>query len=279
MTVKIQEIKEVKINMTAKKSRPINRINKQKEIEQKKRKRKKKALVIFLILIVLIALSGYLFISPTFKIQTITVTGNKQLTKEKVLELANIKTGDNIFLKSKEVIRVRLKQNGVVEEAKINKLYPSRVEIEITERSKRFQIKTQSENYIYIDEQGYILECTSEKLKLPVITGMEITENEANNSKRLNDKNLDIMENILQIYQECKKIKIDEKITEIQVNDEYVLKLEQDGIAINLGNATNLKDRMYFVKKLLEEEKENKGTIYVNGNLNEGFSPYFSAIQ
>ena len=42
MTVKIQEIKEVKINMTAKKSRPINRINKQKEIEQKKRKRKKK---------------------------------------------------------------------------------------------------------------------------------------------------------------------------------------------------------------------------------------------
>lgn len=265
--------------MTAKKSRPINRINKQKEIEQKKRKRKKKALVIFLILIVLIALSGYLFISPTLKIQTITVTGNKQLTKEKVLELANIKTGDNIFLKSKEVIRVRLKQNGVVEEAKINKLYPSRVEIEITERSKRFQIKTQSENYIYIDEQGYILECTSEKLKLPVITGMEITENEANNSKRLNDKNLDIMENILQIYQECKKIKIDEKITEIQVNDEYVLKLEQDGIAINLGNATNLKDRMFFVKKLLEEEKENKGTIYVNGNLNEGFSPYFSAIQ
>lgn len=265
--------------MTAKKSRPINRINKQKEIEQKKRKRKKKALVIFLILIVLIALSGYLFKSPTFKIQTITVTGNKQLTKEKVLELANIKTGDNIFLKSKEVIRVRLKQNGVIEEAKINKLYPSRVEIEITERSKRFQIKTQSENYIYIDEQGYILGCTSEKLELPVITGMEITENEANNSKRLNDKNLDIMENILQIYQECKKIEINEKITEIQVNDEYVLKLEQDGISINLGNATNLKDRMYFVKKLLEEEKENKGTIYVNGNLNEGFSPYFSATQ
>ena len=75
------------------------------------------------------------------------------------------------------------------------------------------------------------------------------------------------------------KIEINEKITEIQVNDEYVLKLEQDGVSINLGNAMNLKDRMYFVKKLLEEEKENKGTIYVNGNLNEGFSPYFSATQ
>ena len=87
--------------MTAKKSRSINRINKQKEIEQKRRKRMKRILVTFLILIVLIALGGYLFISPTIKIQTITVTGNKQLTREKVLELANIKTGDNIFLKSK----------------------------------------------------------------------------------------------------------------------------------------------------------------------------------
>ena len=35
---------------------------------------------------------------------------------------------------------------------------------------------------------------------------------------------------------------------------------------------------VYFRKKVFKS-KENKGTIYVNGNLNEGFSPYFSAIQ
>lgn len=263
--------------MTAKKSRSINRINKQKEIEQKRRKRKKRILVTFLILIVLIALGGYLFISPTFKIQTITVTGNKQLTREKVLELANIKTGDNIFLKSKEVIRVRLKQNGVVEEAKINKLYPSRVEIEITERSKRFQIKTQSENYIYIDEQGYILDCSTEKQELPTITGMDITETEAINMKRLAENDLDRMENILQIREECQKIEVADKITQIQVKDEYVLNLENEGIIINLGDASDLKNRMYYVSAIMKQEAGNKGTIYVNGNLNEGFLPYFSA--
>ena len=53
--------------------------------------------------------------------------------------------------------------------------------------------------------------------------------------------------------------------------------LENDGIIINLGNATNLKDRMYYVSAILKQESGNRGTIYVNGNLNEGFLPYFSA--
>ena len=156
-------------------------------------------------------------------------------------------------------------------------MYPSRVEIEIKERSKRFQIETEKENYIYIDEQGYIIGCSSDKLELPIITGMDITEADVNKEKRLDDKDINRMENILQIYEECKKIDIDEKITKMEVNDEYIFNLENDGIIINLGNATNLKDRMYYVSAILKQESGNRGTIYVNGNLNEGFLPYFSA--
>ena len=263
--------------MAAKKAKPQNRINKQREIEQKKRKRRKNILITLIIMIVLVGIGVYLFISPTFKIKTIVVNGNSQISKDKILELADIKTGDNIFLKLSKVIEVKLKQNGAIEEVKVNKLYPSRVEIEIKERSKRFQIETEKENYIYIDEQGYIIGCSSDKLELPIITGMDITEADVNKEKRLDDKDINRMENILQIYEECKKIDIDEKITKIEVNDEYIFNLENDGIIINLGNATNLKDRMYYVSAILKQESGNRGTIYVNGNLNEGFLPYFSA--
>ena len=262
--------------MATKKMRPQNRINKQKEMEQKRRKRKKKMLITILIIILLTIIGAYLFASPTFKIQTITVTGNSQLTREKVLELADVKTGDNILLKFSKVLEVRLKQSGAIEEAKINKLYPSRIEIEITEKTKKFQIKTEQENYIYIDEQGYIIGCAKEKLELPTIIGMEIKENEVESTKRLDEKDLGKMENILQIYEECKKIEIDTKITQIQVDDEYILSLENDGLTINLGDATNLKNRMDYVKALLKQEAGNKGTIYVNGNLNSDFKPYFS---
>ena len=263
--------------MAAKKAKPQNRINKQREIEQKKRKRRKNILITLIIMIVLVGIGVYLFISPTFKIKTIVVNGNSQISKDKILELADIKTGDNIFLKLSKVIEVKLKQNGAIEEVKVNKLYPSRVEIEIKERSKRFQIETEKENYIYIDEQGYIIGCSSDKLELPIITGMDITETDVNKEKRLDDKDINRMENILQIYEECKKIDIDEKITKMEVNDEYIFNLENDGIIINLGNATNLKDRMYYVSAILKQESGNRGTIYVNGNLNEGFLPYFSA--
>ena len=258
------------------KARPQGRINKQREIEQRKRRRRKRTLITTLIILLLGGVGTYLFLSPTFKIQTIVVNGNSQINKEKIMELANIKAGDNIFSKSGKVIEVRLKQNGAIEEAKVNKLYPSRIEIQIKERTKRFQIKKESGKYIYIDEQGYIIGCSDEKLEIPTIIGMDIEENQVENTKRLEEKDLNKMENILQIYEECEKIEIDEKITQIQVEDEYIIYLENESLTINLGNATNLKDRMYYVEALLKEESGNKGTIYVNGNINSDFKPYFS---
>ena len=104
---------------------------------------------------------------------------------------------------------------------------------------------------------------------------MDITE--ISNKKRLDEKDLNKVENILQILDECKKIEIADKITQIQVKDDYILELENNGITINLGDVTNLKNRMYYVNAILKQEAGNTGTIYVNGNLNEGFLPYFSA--
>lgn len=263
--------------MATQKSRPKNKINKQREIEQRRRKRRKTVLTLILLIIVLACIGAYLLTSPTFKIQEISIKGNEQLTTEKVEELAEIKKGDNIFSKISKVLEVKLKQNGYIENAKINKLYPNRIEIEVTERKKQFQIKTETESYIYIDEQGYILDCSLEKLELPTIVGMDITETEVANTKRLDEKDLNKMENILQICEECKKIEIADKITQIQVEDEYILNLENEGITINLGDVTDLKNRMYYVSAILKQEEGNSGTIYVNGNLNEGFLPYFRA--
>ena len=67
------------------------------------------------------------------------------------------------------------------------------------------------------------------------------------------------------------------KITLYEISDEYIISLENDGISINFGDATDLKNRIYYVNGILKQEKGNRGVIYVNGNFNEGFSAYFSA--
>lgn len=253
------------------------KINKQREIEKKNRKKRKVKLVMLLIITILIAAGAYLFTSPSFNIQEISIKGNNQLSTQKVKQIAEINVGDNIFSKIGIVMKVKLKENGYIEDVQINKIYPNKVEIEIKEKNKAFQIQTESGKYIYIDEQGYILDCLTNKLEIPIIKGMDIKENEIQSQYRLGEDDLDKMENILQIREECKKIGIAEKITQIQVKNEYIISLENDGLTINLGDATNLKNRMYYVNAILKQEEGNRGTIYVNGNLNEGFSTYFSA--
>lgn len=262
--------------MATKKMKTTSRINKQKQLEQKRRKKRKAILIMFFILVAIIGLYTYLLKSETFKIKEIEIIGNKQLTQENIYEISKLKLGDSIFSVPNIVEKVKLKQNGYIEDAKIRKKYPNKLEIEITERTRKFQIQTETGNYIYIDGQGYLLEVSQEKLELVTIIGMNITETDLEENHRLENDDLDRMENILQIQEEAKNIEILEKITQIQIKDEYIIMLN-DGIDINLGNATNLKNRMYYVKAILEQEAGNTGIIYVNGNLNEGFKPYFSA--
>ena len=90
-------------------ARPQNRINKQKEMEQRKIKRRRKKIVVTLFIAIVVGISAYFSMSPTFKIQTVTVNGNAQLSREKIMEIAGIKIGDNIFSKIGIVLKVKLK--------------------------------------------------------------------------------------------------------------------------------------------------------------------------
>lgn len=265
--------------MANKNVKTSGKVNKKKRNNKKKPQNSKKRKIILTIILLILFIGGicaYLLISPTFKIKQISISGNQQLSNQKIMNIAEVKVGDSLFSKINIVLKVKLKQSGYIEDAEIKKIYPDKLEIELKERKKQYQIKTESEGYINIDEQGYIIDYKKEKLEIPTIIGMEIKQNDVGNIKRLYEKDLDTMESILQIREEFRKIEIADKITQIQVNNGYIIDLN-NGISINLGDATNLKNRMYYVNAILKQEVGNAGTIYVNGNLNEGFSAYFSA--
>lgn len=254
-----------------------NRINKQREIELNRRKKRKVLLIILFIIIILIVICAYLLTAEVFKIQNITISGNTELSQEDIYNQCGINIGDNIFLTQEVITKVKLKQNGYIEDVKLKKIYPNKIEIEVKERKRKFQILTKTGCYIYINEQGYILDYSLDKLELPTILGMEITEDKVETIKRLEENDLEKMENILQIQAEAEEIGIKDLITEYQVTEDYVIVLGSLCININFGDATNLKNRMFYVKAILEQENGSQGTIYINGNLDEGFTPYFRA--
>lgn len=254
------------------------RMSKQRELEIKKRKKRKIRLIIFLLLIIIIGITMFLIKSPYFALVDVEIKGNSQLTNEEIYTQSGLELGKSIFSSLDIVTKVRLKQNGYIEDAKVSKKLPNIIQIEVKEREKMFQIETKTGYFIDIDEQGYIIDCSQERENLIVITGMEITEENIEQKKRLENEDLNIrMENILHIKKETEQIGIFEKLTSIQIGEEYILKLDNDGITINLGDCTDLKNKIYYVQSILEKEAGNRGTINVNGNLNEGFLPYFTA--
>ena len=194
--------------------------------------------------------------------------------------MINIKIGNSIFSNINIISKVRIKQNGYIEDAIVTKKMPDTIEINVKERIAEFQIITDNGYYIYIDEQGYIVDYSQESRGLVTIYGMEITEENIEKKKRLENDDLNLrLENILHIKEEMTKIGIYDQILKIQVKNEYILSLDNLNLTINLGNATNLKDKTYYIKSIMERENGKAGTINVNGNLNEGFVPYFTENQ
>ena len=259
------------------KKKTNNKVNKQKEIEQKKRKKRKKILVLILTILVLVCIGTYLLKSPGFRIQEVSIKGNEQLAKEKIMKIADIKIGDNIFIKNGEVLKVKLKQNGYIEDVKIKKIYPNRIEIEIKERKKQFQIKTETENYIYIDEQGYILEISSENITDKIkIRGYKTTEDNIKPGNRLIKEDLNKLNDVAIITDTAKNSGINAQITSINIENqnEYSLYMESEKKTVHIGSISNLDTKMLYLQVMLEKEKDNEGEI----NLNRDFktqNPYF----
>ena len=293
---RIEKIKKEKIKEKKTKEKEIAKLEKKQAKLRKKRKnnlkkakltekqikRNKKIkffIKMLILLLVLLGLFVYLMLSPIFNIKNINVEGNSKISTEQIISISGIKKDVNMFKISNRDTKNAIKQNPYIEDVKITKIYPNQIKIEVQERVKEFQILTDTGIYIFIDQQGNILDYSTEKSNYITITGFEITDERVKEVTRLEENDLEKMENILHILDNAQDIEIKDKITKIDTKEEYILYLESQSIVINLGNVTTttINDKMLYVQAILKNEDGKSGTIFVNGNLNEGFKPYFSA--
>ena len=102
-------------------------------------------------------------------------------------------------------------------------------------------------------------------------------EQEVSPNQRLNDEDLEKLEDVLRIMSSAKENNLDTEVTNIDISNknEYIIYLEQENKYVHLGDTSNLSNKMLYVVAILEQEKENAGDIFVNGDLNNKFQPYF----
>lgn len=242
-----------------------------------KKMRKIKNIIKWTILIgIIIGILAFLCTSGLFDICKIEIKGNAQVAQEEILELSKIKMGDNIFLCNKIQTQSNLETHPYIQETKITRKLPDKIQIEITEKQKAYQIQVEG-GYAYIDNQGYVLEISSIKIDKPLLQGSVTTIENIIPGNRLNQDDLERLNDVLKIIKNSQEIQIQDKITTINMENKnnYILTLQDLKKVIYLGDTSNLANKMLYIKAIIEREVEKEGKIFVNGEFNEGFEPYF----
>ena len=272
---------ETVIGMTNKNNQKIkNNKNRNKASKQARFERKKKKIKKFLkfLTLVLIIIGGFVFafVSPIFNINEITVKNNNQIATETIISLSELQKDQNIFRFSRNKIEDQIRTNPYIESVTVKRKIPNRIEITVEERTKNYNVEFLN-GYAYINNQGYILEISEQKLDMPVIQGVSTEEEQIVAGNRLNSDDLEKLETVIQIMNICKNYELDNKITSINISNKnnYEVFIESEKKTIEIGDKSNLSNKMLYVPAIIEENKNKEGTIYLNGDINDNFRPRF----
>ena len=265
-----------------------NRKNKNKEDKKKKDKKDKtkektnidiyidgekvksnKGKIIAIIVAVLLVII-ILLLSPIFNIKEINVEGLARLNKDDVIAKTGFKIDNNIFLINKLGAKRDLLKETYVKDVKIKRKLPKTINIEITEEKPTFMIQI-SDSYIYINNQGYMLEISTDTIEVPIILGITTDLSNVTPGSRLEVNDLKKLNKLIQIMDLAKSFEIEKLITRIDITDEskYTLYLDSEGKVVYLGEADDLNTRMLPLKAILEKTQGETGEIFLDMDLNK----------
>lgn len=261
-----------KKKQTKRKQPPRKLTEEEKQILRKKRARSKFIGMIikwvFLIVSLIIAII-YFMLSPIFNISEIKVNGNEKITENQIISLSEIKLGDNIYKTSKKEVVSNIKQNPYIESVNFKRNLPNKIELNIEERKATFMLEF-SNSYVYINNQGYILEISPEKMDGQIITGFTTETDQIHEGNRLCNEDLEKLDMVLKIMDSASRNSVTTLITKIDISNKYDYKLilESENKTAYLGDASNISTRMLYLKSILEHEKGKAGEVFINGDLN-----------
>lgn len=248
--------------------------------QEKKRKKRIKKIKFFVKLFLLVGIiaggTTFALTSPIFNINNINVVNNVTIPSDTIISLSGLKSGENIFKFYKGNVIEKIKENPYVESIEIHRKLPSTIEINIIERVATYSVDYMGK-YAYINTQGYILEISDDSRNMPIIQGATTNEKDIVPGNRLNNDDLRRLEQVIRIMNAAKDSGLDGQVTNIDISDEneYSIYLNDEKKRVYLGDGSNLSNKMLYVQAIIEQEKGKEGDIFVNGDLNNKFNPYF----
>ena len=265
------EIKKRKKEKKKKYGKMAKGIRTEEPLNKKKRLSRIKNMIIFIFFIIIII---FILKSGIFNIKNIEVSGNSNLSKERIITLSGITDADNLFELNKKSISSKLKENAYIESVRISKKMPDTICIDVVEREPTYILQF-SDSYVYINNQGYLLEVSNEKANVPIILGFTTDLNNMTAGNRLNEEDLNTMNSIIKLCDVAKNNEMGDYITKIDISDKsnYIIEMESKGKRVNLGdcsNYSNLNTKMLYLYSILQTTENKREEIFLNVDLNKG---------
>ena len=137
---------------------------------------------------VLLVVGGFfvtqlLLASDLFRVEQVEVQGNGRLRKGQVVALSDIETGINTFNLDIGLIGRKIEENPWVESARVQRIFPRQVMINIEERQP---VAIVNLGYLYyLDKQGEIFKVldATDNLDYPIVTGFNYAKAQAHNAE------------------------------------------------------------------------------------------------
>lgn len=250
-------------NKSAKKEHSQKNDSNKKNIKKTTNKKKNK-IIKWIILILLIITAIILFMmSSVFNIKEIKVVNNNKIQAEEIINLSTLKINNNMFKTTNKTIRNNVKTNAYIENVKIKRSITGVITLDITERKPTYMLKF-ANTYVYINNQGYMLEMSETPLELPTITGFETPTEEIKEGNRLVVEDLKKLEDVIKIMNSISENTLSATINNIDITEKtnYKLTINSENKIINFGEATNINVKLLKIEEIIQEEKGKEGEIY-----------------
>lgn len=138
-----------------------------KSKKRKKKKRRKKYYLLRFIVFILVCVGAYFFIhSSVFTVEKIHLEKNDRFSKERVMEMAGLKKGVNMFEIKMGDMEDALEENAYIREADVKREIPDTISISLDLRQPVAVVKKNGK-FIMLDREGHVLEI---RKKLPHYT-------------------------------------------------------------------------------------------------------------
>lgn len=226
---------------------------------QKRIKRRKIRFKLFLFLIIFSLLIILLFTTPIFKVKGVVVSGNKIVAENRIIELSEIKSGDNLLKLDTDRVCESILTNPYIEEVKVKRSFLGIVYLEVTERNGT-GIAAFDSKFVTIDKNGVVIEILDSRddLNLPIIVGLNIKDAIPGKAVNLmNERQLNALKIIFNSITTSDLFGI---INEVDISNLLSIMIKTNyGVNIKIGSTENVDSKLALSYAIIEQDIKKKG--------------------